>query len=368
MGRRLRRRMDNDLQRGRQTPPHGVAQSRRRKPAGVVTVTTGCKDNPAEVSAAINVTQGPPSLILEYTVPAGGKIILPLSGAIDCTVDYGDGYSEKLALTLNPATGSLINYEYAEAGVYEVSVSGSVEQLYSLQGHSETSRSYLTAVKQWGNVNLTSMYYAFYLCSNLKTLPENTTDSFAEVTTFKYAFEGCSGLQTIPASLFSGCDKVTDVLGCFTKCASLTSVPENLLAPLKNVTSLQSFLAHCKQLKTIPAGFFRPKPSDHDAEIHLLRKYGLRNAACGPVQGACQRHELRGDFLRLHRTQRDSRRIFRRMHVGRHFPKLFLRQQSPDESGQKRIQRVYQRHILQMASGKLHRTCERSRRHVRRQP
>ena len=61
------------------------------------------------------------------------------------------------------------------------------------------------------------MYYAFYLCSNLKTLPENTTDSFAEVTTFKYAFEGCSGLQTIPASLFSGCDKVTDVLGCFTK-------------------------------------------------------------------------------------------------------------------------------------------------------
>lgn len=105
----------------------------------VVTVTTGCKDNPAEVSAAINVTQGPPSLILEYTVPAGGKIILPLSGAIDCTVDYGDGYSEKLALTLNPATGSLINYEYAEAGVYEVSVSGSVEQLYSLQGHSETS-------------------------------------------------------------------------------------------------------------------------------------------------------------------------------------------------------------------------------------
>lgn len=226
----------------------------------VVTVTTGCKDNPAEVSAAINVTQGPPSLILEYTVPAGGKIILPLSGAIDCTVDYGDGYSEKLALTLNPATGSLINYEYAEAGVYEVSVSGSVEQLYSLQGHSETSRSYLTAVKQWGNVNLTSMYYAFYLCSNLKTLPENTTDSFAEVTTFKYAFEGCSGLQTIPASLFSGCDKVTDVLGCFTKCASLTSVPENLLAPLKNVTSLQSFLAHCKQLKTIPAGFFARSP------------------------------------------------------------------------------------------------------------
>lgn len=226
----------------------------------MVTVTTGCKDNPAEVSAAINVTQGPPSLILEYTVPAGGKIILPLSGAIDCTVDYGDGYSEKLALTLNPATGSLINYEYAEAGVYEVSVSGSVEQLYSLQGHSETSRSYLTAVKQWGNVNLTSMYYAFYLCSNLKTLPENTTDSFAEVTTFKYAFEGCSGLQTIPASLFSGCDKVTDVLGCFTKCASLTSVPENLLAPLKNVTSLQSFLAHCKQLKTIPAGFFARSP------------------------------------------------------------------------------------------------------------
>ena len=213
----------------------------------VVTVTTGCKDNPAEVSAAINVTQGPPSLILEYTVPAGGKIILPLSGAIDCTVDYGDGYSEKLALNLNPATGSLINYEYAEAGVYEVSVSGSVEQLYSLQGHSETSRSYLTAVKQWGNVNLTSMYYAFYLCSNLKTLPENTTDSFAEVTTFKYAFEGCSGLQTIPASLFSGCDKVTDVLGCFTKCASLTSVPENLLAPLKNVTSLQSFLAQHRQ-------------------------------------------------------------------------------------------------------------------------
>ncbi|MFQ7386897.1 MAG: hypothetical protein ACLRM8_03840 [Alistipes sp.] len=33
-------------------------------------------------------------------------------------------------------------------------------------------RSYLTAVKQWGNVNLTSMYYAFYLCSNLKTLPK----------------------------------------------------------------------------------------------------------------------------------------------------------------------------------------------------
>ena len=334
----------------------------------MVTVTTGCKDNPAEVSAAINVTQGPPSLILEYTVPAGGKIILPLSGAIDCTVDYGDGYSEKLAPDPQPRDGQPDKLRICGSGrlrSVRIRFGGTTLQP---AGTPETSRSYLTAVKQWGNVNLTSMYYAFYLCSNLKTLPENTTDSFAEVTTFKYAFEGCSGLQTIPASLFSGCDKVTDVLGCFTKCASLTSVPENLLAPLKNVTSLQSFLAHCKQLKTIPAGFFARSPQITTLKYTFSGNTAFETLPAGLFKGLANATNFEETFYGCTALKEIPDEFFRRMHVGRHFPKLFLRQQSPDESGQKRIQRVYQRHILQMASGKLHRTCERSRRHVRRQP
>ena len=241
--------------------------------ATTVTVTTGCKDQPTELSAAITVTQGPPSLILEYTVPAGGEIILPLSGAIDCTIDFGDGHSENLDMTLNPVTGALITYTYDKAGTYDVSISGSAAELYSLQGHSDTSRGYLTAVKQWGNVNLTSMYYAFYHCANLASIPENTTDSFAEVTSFKYAFEGCSSIKAIPASLFSGCDKVTDVLGCFNKCSGVVSVPEGLIAPLKNVTSLQSFFSFCA-FTTLPAKFFAESP-----QIEVLQNAFSSNTA-----------------------------------------------------------------------------------------
>lgn len=178
-------------------------------------------------------------------------------------------------LNLNPATGSLINYEYAEAGrlrSIRIRFGGTALQP---AGHSETSRSCLTAVKQWGNVNTTSMYYAYHLCSNLKTLPENTTDCVRRgnhvqiLPAFRRLQRSANHSGFVVQRLRQGHRRP---LGCFHQCAFAHVGSENLLAPLKNVTSLQSPRPlHSAQNRS--GRIFRPKPLDHDAEIHLLRKY-----------------------------------------------------------------------------------------------
>lgn len=222
--------------------------------SAVVTVTAGKENN--SISLPIDIKQvSTQALLLEYTLATDGLTVrMPFSGKVNCVISWGDGSENESFDTTVTAKSGTINHTYEKAGIYTVCISGSVEQLYSILNHTTESRSLITAVKQWGFVGLTSMEAAFLNCINLASIPENTQNSFREVTTFKDAFKE-TNLKSIPCSLFKGCSKVTNVAFCFTAC-KFTEIPAGLLDDLTNATECNSLFSSCRALTTIPAGLF----------------------------------------------------------------------------------------------------------------
>lgn len=65
----------------------------------------------------------------EYSSSAyNNKVYLPLYGAVDVTVNWGDGQSEPVAATISTAA-AMVNHTYAESGIYYVTISGTTEKL-----------------------------------------------------------------------------------------------------------------------------------------------------------------------------------------------------------------------------------------------
>ncbi len=209
---------------------------------GTVTVTAGDgAENIAEIG--LTITQSGFQLgafVLEYTVTTSNTtVMLPLGDSsyplldnvvIDCMVDWGDG-SEIENVTAGKPT-----HVYADPDVYTVRITGTVTAIGS--GNNANVYNYLTAIKQWGNLGLTHLRFAFQNCKNITSIPEDTTESFAEVESFYETFYGCSGLTEIPENLFKYATKATDFSYCFSSCTGLTSIPENLLA---NCVSAEEF-------------------------------------------------------------------------------------------------------------------------------
>ncbi len=147
------------------------------------------------------------------TLESGTTVTLALAGAVDAEIDWGDGTVE-IVTTAGPHV-----HDYGTDGIYTVLVTGSVTAYNSYDNVWE-ERQKLVSVDNWGQVGFTSMYRAFYACSNLVSVP--TTSVGIEAVTdmgamFAYAslFNGDIGgwdtsgvtdmhLMFLDASLFNG--------------------------------------------------------------------------------------------------------------------------------------------------------------------
>ncbi len=119
----------------------------------------------------------------------GTTVALALAGDVDATIDWGDDSDPNHVTTPGPHV-----HDYDIDGIYTVSVTGSVTAYNSL--HNGSSGGYpfiehakLVSVDSWGNVGLTSMYRAFYECSNLVSVP-GTSDGIEAVTDMSGMFAG----------------------------------------------------------------------------------------------------------------------------------------------------------------------------------
>ena len=114
--------------------------------------------------------------------------------------------------------------------------------------------------------DVTDMYYMFYECQNLTSVPLFDTK---KVTNMKSMFKHCSKLTSVPLldtkkvinmeSMFQSCSKltsvplfdtsnVTNMYYMFYNCSSLTSIP---LLDISNVTSMYDMFFGCSRLETI---------------------------------------------------------------------------------------------------------------------
>ncbi|MDY0347524.1 MAG: BspA family leucine-rich repeat surface protein [Tenuifilaceae bacterium] len=105
------------------------------------------------------------AMVLEFNtnLSAGTTITLPLQGAVNVTVNWGDG----LSATYTKA--GYYQYTYATEGVYAVSITGNLGQF----GFDVTTygNDKLVAVTSFGDLGLTSLKNAFYKAENLIQVP-----------------------------------------------------------------------------------------------------------------------------------------------------------------------------------------------------
>lgn len=207
-----------------------------------------------EVVEEYEFRQGDGALTMEYVIQEDGRIAdLPVTGDIDCTVDWGDG-SEPVLLKGWVSSYSRPSHSYDKAGTYTVSVSGSIEELNC---DDSKVQAYLSAFKSWGAVQIKSLKKAFKGTTLTEVPAPEEPALFAEVKSVANAFEKAASLKTVPEDFFSTAVNVTDASSLFSNCKALESVPEGLFRSMPLLTSVSSMFYNCQSLKSVPEDLFK---------------------------------------------------------------------------------------------------------------
>ena len=177
---------------------------------------------------------------------------LPISGMLDCYVDWGDGEVEYI--NKNVATGNeWISHKYniETPASFDVAISGTVPVLNSENIPINT----VTEVKQWGKTGLKSVEYAFSRNALLSKVASDLNGAFENIENFNYAFYYCVSLTSVPENLFQFCSKTENFNSTF-QFSSITEIPQNLFSHCYNAISFNGTFASCK-LTSIPDGLFK---------------------------------------------------------------------------------------------------------------
>ena len=151
---------------------------------------------------------------------ANDTVVLPLvvDGSYLCTVDWGDGKSNRVNITGHDQ--SEITHQYNDTGVYSITIAAHVGDLAGWQFNNSGDDDKLTEVMEWGP---------------LRFVIDDTN-----------LFKGCSNL-TLSAT--SDPPFNADAAGMFQDCASLTSNGGNILNwDMSAVTGMNFMLAGCTGL------------------------------------------------------------------------------------------------------------------------
>ena len=160
----------------------------------------------------------------------------------DFTVDYGDGTIQKVT-SFNDENRI---HTYANAGTYEVSISGLCEgwSFYNITNNREN----IVGFKQWGVIK--AKHIDFASCTNLTgKIPIPTTNSFNEMDSLRVLFYGCTNLTCkIPSNLFKNGSHIVTLRNVFNFCGVTGNIPANLFENCKNVENMAYILAGAPNL------------------------------------------------------------------------------------------------------------------------
>ena len=124
----------------------------------------------------------------DTSLGTGPTVTLALAGTVDATIDWGDGSAVEHVTTPGPHV-----HDYDVDGIYTVSVTGSVTA-YDSWANGGVGEAKLIRVDNWGRLGFTSMYRAFYGCSNLVSVP-GTSDGIEAVKYMSYMFDRASSFN-----------------------------------------------------------------------------------------------------------------------------------------------------------------------------
>lgn len=223
---------------------------------GSVTIATGEGDNPVVLPVS-QFTTSSSAMIIEVTVGAESNytatIPIDNDGAFitNCIVDWGDG-------TMTRVLSAYPTHQYAEAGIYDISIVGKVGSFRANQQPqcSEAILNCITAIKDWGNIGVQSLKKGFYKCLKLKEIAPPDEDSFELLTSAYETFYSNESLETIPEGMFANAPVLTEGYSTFSGCISLKEAPARLFAGCSNVTTFFRLFWGCKSLTTVAPDIF----------------------------------------------------------------------------------------------------------------
>ena len=230
------------------------------------------------------------------------EAVLPIKGATDVKVDWGDGTVEELGdVTTDP------KHTYTDQNRYVVSIWGNVPRLSYGDYYGTAYTDMVEKIYNWGELGFVELDGGFKNCKALVAVPTDDRGAFAEVTDMcemfsqsglqaipegflKYAekllwvdnmFYSCKDIKEIPADFFYNCpvlNSVCDAFGgtgithvdkdLFSKNpvlddasqvfsqTPLEEVPAGLFDHNPEITTFNAVFSYCRQLKKIPAGLF----------------------------------------------------------------------------------------------------------------
>lgn len=210
-----------------------------------ITISETAPDKPKEGDFWIEPIP-PIPFTLEFNVLPDNLIVtLPISGNVNCEIDWGNESSKEIVTSDRPS------HTYQIAGTYIVKINGDFERMYNCSTN-------VTKIISWGNTNtlLTNMDNAFSRCINLVEIPNDDYETFINVNSFLNTFSYCSNLVSIPGNLFLHCYNVSSFNGTFSNCTKLQSIPEELFDNCINVIDMAGVFSSCTSLTSIPSTLF----------------------------------------------------------------------------------------------------------------
>ena len=104
----------------------------------------------------------------------------------DYTVDWGDG-------TIEHNQAGDAEHTYTSEGEKTISITGNFPRIY-FNNNDTGDKDKIQAVKQWGDIQWTSMLGAFYGCTHLDVTATDTPD-LSNVTSMRQMFHGATSLE-----------------------------------------------------------------------------------------------------------------------------------------------------------------------------
>ena len=147
------------------------------------------------------------------------EAVLPIKGATDVKVDWGDGTVEELGdVDQDP------KHTYTDQNRYVVSIWGNVPRLSYGDYYGTNYTDMVEKIYNWGELGFTELDGAFKNCKGLTAVPTDDRGAFAQVEDMCEMFSQ-SGLQTIPEGFLKYAEKLLWVDNMFYSCGNITEIP-----------------------------------------------------------------------------------------------------------------------------------------------
>jgi hypothetical protein len=174
------------------------------------------------------------------------RIPLGASDSYNFSVDWGDGTAIQ---NFNFTNTAFVEHSYAQAGVYNVSISENVEsgfpRIFFNNGGDKLK---VIEIVQWGRNLWQSFLSSFYGCSNLIiTATDHATAKTENVKIFSSTWRGCSSIVNFPSLNLSS---ATTVSNAWRGCSNLRNFPE---INFSSVTNFASAWQDCFGIPGFPA-------------------------------------------------------------------------------------------------------------------